>query len=141
MQVEWFALHAHVFFDSTIDSTSMTPEQQQEQRNPRGGHWAAAYGAWLQVYQTSIQQNLAVEPVQLDKNGTASLMVVMNSSYTLLSYYDTDIPRHSFGEYSEGRIQLLEPATVRAKGPAHHYLPATMVCLIILQARTACACY
>lgn len=58
--------------------------------------------------------------------GTASFMVVMNSSYTFSSYYDTNIPRHAFGDNGEGKIQLLEPATVRATGPAHHYFPATM---------------
>jgi hypothetical protein len=33
--VEWFALHAHVIFASTIAATSMTSQQQQEQLNPR----------------------------------------------------------------------------------------------------------
>jgi hypothetical protein len=35
----------------------------------RGGHWSAAYGAWMKVFKSSISQDLAIDPVQLDNNG------------------------------------------------------------------------
>lgn len=83
IDVQWFALHVHVFFDRTIESTDMTQEedqeQEQEQANPRGGHWSAAYGAQLLVYKTSIRDILAAGPVLLDNNGVA----VLSSTRTL----------------------------------------------------------
>jgi hypothetical protein len=33
--IEWFALYAIVYFDSVVQSTSMTAQQQEEALNPR----------------------------------------------------------------------------------------------------------
>lgn len=72
---------------------------------------------------------LTTEFVCLLFAGTVIIKMIMQSTYTFSAYYTTDIPRHSFGERTQGKIQLLEPATVRMKEPTHHYFPATMMLL------------
>ena len=76
INIEWFALHVHVLFGRTPQS--MTAKQHEELLNPRGGLWAAAYGAQLLVHTTSLRDTLAAGPVLLDNNGA----VIVPCPYT-----------------------------------------------------------